>query len=488
MTENNRNNSCDTKSVGKKPETNQLRQFIIAMGVLLILIICIAVQFGTNQDGFVKGLDSEAENYGFHDAKVISLYMIEGFVLGYVLQRAFFGFTSAFTKPLKFHDFSTSKAVLVLLLVSTFAITFAQVGINYAAGEQVPNQWHTGDQLRGYDYYLIRGNAISFSLILGGLLFGVGMTYASGCASGTLSHWAEGNARGLFVIIGFMIGGFVGIIFKEAMTNQNSWMGKGPYISFWDAMGVVGGMIFNLFLISMVYVFILYLEKKWGNKDKIKKQKDFVKIQDDMYEQFRPRFIKNEKLSRTYYSLFTRNYTIMTGALVIAVIGVSIYTATGTFGISTTYAMWPTYAVSGIFGDVEKATYGTGIVVDGTLTLGLSPEQILMVNSGWYGFWRDGESWQDIMIIFGALFSILMQGKFKFKSNNLSVKRASIFLMGGILMGFSTRIGGGCNIGALYDPIITASLSGYVFGIGMMGGAFIAYQSFKIIDPPSMTD
>ncbi|NOQ50521.1 MAG: YeeE/YedE family protein [Mycoplasmataceae bacterium] len=90
------------------------------------------------------------------------------------------------------------------------------------------------------------------------------------------------------------------------------------------------------------------------------------------------------------------------------------------------------------------------------------------------------------MIIDGALFSILMQGRFKFKTNNMNLKRFNIYLMGGILMGIGTRIGGGCNIGAFYDPIVTTSISGYFFGIFMLIGAIIAFNSLKVFDPNSL--
>ncbi len=486
------NNSCDTKNVGKKPETNQLRQFIIAICILLVLIICVILQFVTNQYGFIvedgtatKVIGEKGTEHGQKDAIEMSLYMIEGFIFGYVLSRAFFGFTGAFTKPVQSHDFSTSKAVLILLLVSTFAITFTQFGINSATnGEPFMNPAYDGEGLHGYDNSLTYGNAISFSLILGGLLFGVGMTYATGCASGVLSDAGEGNARSFIAILGFMIGGFVGIMFTNIMTSQDNWMGVGPYIAFWDTMGLIGGMLFNVFLIFMVYLFLVYLEKRWGNKDKIKAQKDFIQNQNDMYDELRARFIKNEKLSRTYYSLFTRNYSLITGALLIAVIGITIYTATGGFGVSKAYAMWPAYIWSPIFGDVSNNSGFIG--PDSGWGLGLIPIDILLINNGFRGFWHDTQSWQDIMILFGALFAVLMAGKFKFKFNNLSIKRFFIFLSGGFLMGFGTRIGGGCNIGSFYDPIITTSLSGYVFAAMMLVGSLIAYQSLKIIDPQSL--
>ncbi|NOQ50520.1 MAG: YeeE/YedE family protein, partial [Mycoplasmataceae bacterium] len=181
-----------------------------------------------------------------------------------------------------------------------------------------------------------------------------GMTYASGCASGTLSHWAEGNSRSLIVIIGFIIGGFIGIIIKTPMISQDNWMGKGPILSFWDTMGLIGGLFFNMFLIVIVYLIIVFLENKWGDKDAIDAQQNFVQHQNDLYLENKPTFIKNEKLSRTYYNLFTRNWTLITGALMVTVIGVAIYTATGGWGISTAYAMWGTYLYAGFGGSVDS--------------------------------------------------------------------------------------------------------------------------------------
>jgi uncharacterized membrane protein YedE/YeeE len=49
-----------------------------------------------------------------------------------------------------------------------------------------------------------------------------------------------------------------------------------------------------------------------------------------------------------------------------------------------------------------------------------------------------------------------------------------MYSLGGLTMGFGTRIAQGCNVGALYTPISNFSLSGWVFLIFMIIGGIIS--------------
>lgn len=77
-----------------------------------------------------------------------------------------------------------------------------------------------------------------------------------------------------------------------------------------------------------------------------------------------------------------------------------------------------------------------------------------------------------IAITLGAFFSILLASEFKVK--RIKNKKQLFFgLLGGILMGYGTRIAFGCNLGAFFSGIPSQSLHGWVFGIFMLIGAYI---------------
>ncbi|WP_255374536.1 YeeE/YedE thiosulfate transporter family protein [Tissierella sp. P1] len=84
-------------------------------------------------------------------------------------------------------------------------------------------------------------------------------------------------------------------------------------------------------------------------------------------------------------------------------------------------------------------------------------------------------------MVLGSLLSVLLASQFKFKK--LKNKKQFVFaLIGGILMGYGTRLSFGCNIGAYFSAIPSLSLHGWVFGIFMFVGAWIGSKIlFKYI-------
>ncbi|WP_311877986.1 YeeE/YedE thiosulfate transporter family protein [Vagococcus lutrae] len=89
---------------------------------------------------------------------------------------------------------------------------------------------------------------------------------------------------------------------------------------------------------------------------------------------------------------------------------------------------------------------------------------------------ENGVSVQNFGILFGTIIFLLTSGQFKrtFMSEmNLTGKEALLYALGGICMGFGTRLSNGCNVGALYTPIANFSLSGWIFLIPLVIGAIL---------------
>lgn len=86
-----------------------------------------------------------------------------------------------------------------------------------------------------------------------------------------------------------------------------------------------------------------------------------------------------------------------------------------------------------------------------------------------------------IAMILGALLSVLLTSEYKFKKVK-SKKQFVVALLGGILMGYGSRLSFGCNIGAYFSAIPSFSLHGWVFGAFMFVGAWIGSKIlFKYI-------
>lgn len=78
----------------------------------------------------------------------------------------------------------------------------------------------------------------------------------------------------------------------------------------------------------------------------------------------------------------------------------------------------------------------------------------------------------NISVILGALIAALLSTEFKFKP--IKTKKQLVFgFIGGILMGFGSRLSFGCNIGSFFSAIPAFSFHGWLYAIFMFVGAYI---------------
>lgn len=78
-------------------------------------------------------------------------------------------------------------------------------------------------------------------------------------------------------------------------------------------------------------------------------------------------------------------------------------------------------------------------------------------------------------VIVGSLLATLLASQFKWKK--IKSKKQFIFaLLGGIMMGYGTRLVFGCNVGAFFSGIPSFSLHAWVFGIFSMLGAWVGVK------------
>ena len=81
----------------------------------------------------------------------------------------------------------------------------------------------------------------------------------------------------------------------------------------------------------------------------------------------------------------------------------------------------------------------------------------------------------NIGVVLGALIATLLASEFKWKK--IKSKKQVIFsLIGGIMMGYGTRLAVGCNIGACFSGIPSFSLHAWVFGIFITLGAWVGVK------------
>lgn len=214
----------------RKPKRSQI-PFAI---VLTIVAIVIGVLLNE------KGLQNEMGSR-------LLIFWIFGLAFGYVLQRSRFCFTAGFRDPIMTGSTSVSRAVLAALAVGTLGVT----AIKYAAYVQDPAARILGQGVA----------PIGLPLILGAILFGVGMVIAGGCASGTLMRIGEGFQMQWLSVIFFIIGSTWGAYdfgnFWGPTFNENA-----PQVFLPDVFGWIGALVVQALIIVLLYI----AARKWQEK------------------------------------------------------------------------------------------------------------------------------------------------------------------------------------------------------------------------------
>jgi hypothetical protein len=85
--------------------------------------------------------------------------------------------------------------------------------------------------------------------------------------------------------------------------------------------------------------------------------------------------------------------------------------------------------------------------------------------------WRNPALWMSLGIIFGAMVMARLNNEFKFKVP--SPELIMWGFTGGLLMGAGSRPSLGCNIGAFFIRAAGGDPNGWVYGTGMVIGAFV---------------
>lgn len=384
--------------------------------------------------------------------------LLVGVGLGYALSRAYTGFAGSVNRA-----FNTGSTKLMRVLMFLFFITSLLTTAFLFKADPA-----------SYDLWV---NPINIGLILGGVLFGFGMSFSSCCASGVLTDLVTGLPRALITLIFFAIGIFLGFpIQRTAGWVKNSWfttpVGEKLYggvylpdLFKWDgAEGYVGALILTaIFCGIVVWVAYAYERKRKENNTYTGHTMEKVQDEKDNFDSKDYKFLSEANYNR----MFAKPWTLVQGSVVIAVLFTLLMGITKAgWGASTPYGLW--------FGKV-------------LMVFGISPESLaeftkMPIQAYTKPFFEHGVSVQNFGILVGTAIYLLTAGIFKktFMSEmNITGKQVLLYALGGITMGLGTRFANGCNVGSLYTPIANFSLSGWIFLIVMVLGGILGNKFAK---------
>jgi uncharacterized protein len=344
-----------------------------------------------------------------------SLFII-GLALGGALLYARFGFTSAFRRLVSVGNVQGLQAHMLMLAVASvlFAIIFS-TGFSFTGVEPTGNV-----------------SPVGISILVGAFLFGIGMQFGNGCASGTLYSLGGGSSSMILTLISFIAGSVLGAY------HFAFWMGLPslPPLSLNQVpgLGFFGALVIQLGLFALIYWITVQIAKK--------KKPPMMKPL--------PTTVGWKKVLRGSWPLFT-------AAIVLALLNALTLAVKGSpWGITSAFALWGGKAMMATGVDVSTWGYFDGKNGE-ALTKSVLTDATSVMNFG---------------IILGAFLSASFQGTFKPGKIKPGIAGASI--IGGLLMGYGARLAFGCNIGAYFSGIASFSLHGWVWAVMAMLGTYLA--------------
>jgi len=424
----------------------------------------------------------------------LSVYLWFGFIYGMCLQYGRFCFSSAFRDL--FAVGVPRMAVGIMIATVLFAVVSAFVtSTGLSTFHAAPTSIHA---------------------LIAGTIFGIGMVFAGGCASGSLYKTGEGNMSALLVVLSISVtqalfadvAGWSNALVPESwhasavakglpevINAGDGWVDQylagyvwnQPVLTFATLLGMVdksiagsfiGNTLVGVVIPAALLLVVVYVG--WSRRAFLKKrikEKGKTTFQDEL---------------AGYWAMITANKrTAIAGLLLGIFCGLQMLVTQGLrvkFGIQNAGTL------------LERIGFDYGISVNGTV---FDPGYwyVTTQEAQWVGwvFNKMGANnmdniyfgyvngipnpainpadWMSLALIGGAAVMALLHNEFKFKKPTLEL--AVWALIGGALMGIGSRLGLGCNVGAFFVRVAQGDTSGWLFGLGMIGGAYIGVKVFN---------
>jgi uncharacterized membrane protein YedE/YeeE len=425
----------------------------------------------------------------------LSAYLWFGFIYGMCLQYGRFCFASAF------RDLFAVGVPRMVVGIMIAVVLFSLVSAFVTA---------TGISTFHSSPYGIHS-------VIAGFIFGVGMVFAGGCASGSLYKTGEGSGTALLVVLSISItqSTFVDIGGWFNKLVPNSWhesaMAKGlperinvgdgwvdqylagyvwdqPITTYAEALNLnkesffgayFGNVFIGVILPAALLLIVVYMF--WGRKrllaDLVKQKADSLSIRDN--------------IAGFWKMIVSSKKTAIAGLILGIACGLQMFVIEGLrikYGIRNAgeilQRLGSDYGLS-IRGTVFDPGYWY-VTTQEAQWVGWGMQKLGWDNMDniFFGYINgipnpalNPADWMSLALIGGAAVMALLNNEFKFKKPTRELAMWAI--IGGALMGIGSRLGLGCNIGAFFVRVANGDPAGWLFGLGMIGGAYIGVKFFN---------
>ncbi|WP_459618163.1 YeeE/YedE family protein [Bordetella sp. 2513F-2] len=331
-----------------------------------------------------------------------SALWIVGALLGVALYHASFGFTQAWRVFVSDRRGAGLRAQMALLAIGVLLFfPFLAQGMLF------------GQPVSGFV------SPPGVSVLLGAFLFGMGMQLGGGCASGTLFAVGGGNTRMVVTLLFFIVGSVL------ATANFGWWsqLPALPPTSLVQTWGVGAALAANLAVFAAIAALTLWLERRRHG-----------------------RLVSSALTTSSPASLLRGPWPMIWGAVALVVLNFATLALAGRpWGITSAFALWGAKALDAVGVDVASWTYW-------------AKQQAALAAP----VRADITSVMDIGLMLGALAAAAASGKFApvWKVPGRMLVGAVI---GGLLLGYGSRLAYGCNIGAYFSGILSGSLHAWLW-------------------------
>jgi uncharacterized membrane protein YedE/YeeE len=262
---------------------------------------------------------------------------------------------------------------------------------------------------------------IGAPLVLGALVFGIGMQIANGCGSGVLVASGQGSRRMWVALPFFCLGGVIGSLLLPMGLSL-------PGLGTVDLVAELGPWPALLAVEAMLALGALLVLRG-----------------------ARPAAAQ------------------LRAAMMIAVLAALLFLASGLpWGITTGLTLWGAKAVEALGVDLlQHAFWAEGWALEALRGPALASHSSLA----------------DVGLLLGALVAAAASGRLR-HGTPLDRRGAAGAVLGGLLMGIGARLSFGCNVGAFIGGVGSASLHGFIWFLAVMPGCWIGIRLRPVFGLP----
>lgn len=367
---------------------------------------------------------------------------VVGIGLGVFLQKGRFCFVNAFRDFFAYKDSRVTKGVLAAtLLTMVFWGTAYQLG--YYQEFWTPQWGLTG--------------------LVGGFIFGVGMTYAGGCASGTLYRAGEGYLQFwltlLFMGVGYAV---FTALFPTLQSTYFAPLTVGEGVSLFKVSSVPAGLLALGVAAAAVLVYVTLNGRQSDTDTDERTTVASVRLTAFLAPIIGLRtFVRGtlaylRGLARAWQTPLAsskRPWDPRSAALGITAVAVIWFTQVSIVGITGPEARWTGYLLSQAGVDAASFEYWGSVLFQGQ-SVGITADMVMIG-----------------LVIVGAFLAALWSGDFSLRVPKR--RRLPNAVFGGFFMGAGSRLAPGCNIGNIYTGIAELSIHSFIATVGIIAGVYV---------------